>query len=168
VCWLISSYVLCREFKPISLKSATVVCYNIITLTYSRLLCYASSRSATILRERKCADTIGTVLVLWTGHFQCRNINIFFSKKLYESNFVKQHSETVMVWNCQNAEKWTCCVIYYNFRHTFVPYASANGRLIVFSDPEGMYEVYRHSLGLARNGVPAGYQCTLLHATESD
>ena len=22
-------------------------------------------------RERKCADTIGTVLVPWTGHFQC-------------------------------------------------------------------------------------------------
>ena len=22
-------------------------------------------------RERKCADTIGTVLVHWAGHFQC-------------------------------------------------------------------------------------------------
>jgi len=22
-------------------------------------------------RERKCADTIGTVLVPWAGHFQC-------------------------------------------------------------------------------------------------
>ena len=24
-----------------------------------------------LYRERKCADTIGTVLVRWAGHFQC-------------------------------------------------------------------------------------------------
>ena len=30
--------------------------------------------------------------------------NIFFSNKIYESNFIKQHSETVTVWNCQNAD----------------------------------------------------------------
>ena len=29
-------------------------------------------------RERKCADTIGTVLVPRAGHFQCWNINIFY------------------------------------------------------------------------------------------
>ena len=29
---------------------------------------------------------------------------IFFSNKIYESNFIKQHSETVTVWNCQNAD----------------------------------------------------------------
>ena len=29
-------------------------------------------------RERKCADTNGTVLVPWVGRFQCCNINIFF------------------------------------------------------------------------------------------
>jgi len=28
-------------------------------------------------RERKCADTIGTVLVPWAGYFQYYNINIF-------------------------------------------------------------------------------------------
>ena len=28
--------------------------------------------------DRKCVDTIGTVLVPWAGHFQCYNINIFF------------------------------------------------------------------------------------------
>jgi len=46
--------------------------------------------------RRHCADTTGTVPVPWAGHPQCSNINIFFSKKIYESNFVKQHSETVM------------------------------------------------------------------------
>jgi len=45
---------------------------------------------------RKCADTIVTVLVPWAGHFQRKNINIFF-RKIYESNSVKRHSETVMV-----------------------------------------------------------------------
>ena len=30
-------------------------------------------------KERKCADTTGTVLVPWAGRFQCRNINIVFT-----------------------------------------------------------------------------------------
>jgi len=46
--------------------------------------------------EWECADTIGTVLVPWAGHYQCQNINIF-SSKIYGSNFIKQHSETVRV-----------------------------------------------------------------------
>ena len=29
-------------------------------------------------RERKCADIIGTVPVLWAGRFQCYTINIIF------------------------------------------------------------------------------------------
>ena len=41
-------------------------------------------------------------------------------------NFIKQHSETVMVWKYQNADcssKNDCVIfIYYSFRHTFVPY----------------------------------------------
>jgi len=35
---------------------------------------YASSvnrRSCASYRERKCADTLGTVLVHWAGHFKC-------------------------------------------------------------------------------------------------
>jgi len=40
-----------------------------------------------IYRERKCADTIGTVSVPWADRFQCKNINIFFSNKIYGSNF---------------------------------------------------------------------------------
>jgi len=31
-------------------------------------------------------------------------ILIFFSNKIYRSNFIKQHSETVMAWNYQNAD----------------------------------------------------------------
>jgi len=31
-------------------------------------------------------------------------IFIYFSNKIYGSIFVKQHSETVMVWNCQTAD----------------------------------------------------------------
>jgi len=40
-------------------------------------------------RERKCADTIGTVPVL------SDKIQIYFSNKIHASNFFKQHSETV-------------------------------------------------------------------------
>jgi len=47
---------------------------------------------------------------------------IHFSNKIYGSNFIKQHSDTVMIWNYQNAdcslENWICCVVYNNFRHT--------------------------------------------------
>jgi len=46
-------------------------------------------------------------------------------KKIKSSDFIKQHSETVMVWNYQNADcsfrKKFYYVIYCNFRHTFVP-----------------------------------------------
>ena len=31
-------------------------------------------------------------------------ILIYFSNKIYGSNFIKQHSETVMVWNLQSAD----------------------------------------------------------------
>ena len=48
-------------------------------------------------RERKCANTIGTVWIPWAGHLKCYNINIYFSNKIYGSNFIKQHSETVRV-----------------------------------------------------------------------
>jgi len=43
---------------------------------------------------------------------------------------MKHHSETVMVWTYQNADcglkKFIYCVVYYNFRHTFVPYGLCN------------------------------------------
>jgi len=56
-------------------------------------------------RERKCADTTGTVPVLWAGHFQyCKKILIYFSNKIHGSNFIERHSETVMVWNYWNAD----------------------------------------------------------------
>jgi len=56
------------------------------------------------------ADAIGTVPVPWAGPFRCKNINAFFSDKIHGSNYIKRHSETVMVWNYQNY-----CIIYYNF-----------------------------------------------------
>ena len=53
-------------------------------------------------------------------------ILVYFSNKTYGNNFIKHHSETVMVWSYQNTDcslrKKIYCVIYYNFRHTFVPY----------------------------------------------
>ena len=56
-------------------------------------------------RERKCADTIGTLLVPWAGRFQCYNVNLFFKQdRLHESNCIKQYSETVTVRNYQNAD----------------------------------------------------------------
>jgi len=55
-------------------------------------------------------------------------ILIYFSNKIYGSNFIKPHSETVMVWNYQNADcslrRKFYCVIYCNFRHIFVPYTA--------------------------------------------
>jgi len=53
-------------------------------------------------------------------------ILICFSNKIYGSSFIKQHSETVMVLNYQNADyslRKKIIVICYNFWHTFVPYA---------------------------------------------
>ena len=49
----------------------------------------------------------------------------YFSNIIYGSNFIKQHSENAMVWNCQNADcslqkNKVICVICYNFRHTLV------------------------------------------------
>ena len=48
-------------------------------------------------RERKCADTTGTVPVPLAYPFQCKKILIYFSNRIYGSNFIKHHSETVMV-----------------------------------------------------------------------
>ena len=47
-----------------------------------------------------------------------------FSNKVYRSNFVKQHSETVIILNYQNADcsSKKYCVFYYNFRQTFFRY----------------------------------------------
>jgi len=47
--------------------------------------------------ERKCADTIGTVPVPWAGHSINAKILMYFSNKIYGTDFIKQHSETVMV-----------------------------------------------------------------------
>jgi len=47
-----------------------------------------------INRERKCADTIGTVPGLAISNDKMK---IYFPNKIYGSNFIKQHSETVMV-----------------------------------------------------------------------
>jgi len=47
-------------------------------------------------KERNCADTIVPVLnaKIW----------IYFSNKIYGNNLTKQHSDTVMVWNYQDAD----------------------------------------------------------------
>jgi len=59
-----------------------------------------------VYRERKCAVIIGSLA-------QCRfpglvisyaKILLYFSYKIYGSNSIEQHSETVMVWNYQNAD----------------------------------------------------------------
>ena len=41
---------------------------------------------------------------------------IYFSTKIYGSNFIKQHSETVMVWNHQNAD----CSLRKKFIESFI------------------------------------------------
>jgi len=70
--------------------------------------------------EGKCADTAGTVPVPWTGNAK---ILIHFSNKIYGSNFIKQHSETVMVWfeitkmPTAVAEKISLCHLLYFSAH---------------------------------------------------
>ena len=80
-------------------------------------------------RERKCADTIGTVLVPYRLATSNAKILIYSSNKICGSYFIEQHSETVMFWNHQNADcrlknESIYFVIYYNFRHTFVLYST--------------------------------------------
>ena len=76
-------------------------------------------------RERKCADTTGTVPVTWAGCPRRQNISTFFINKIYGNNFVEQHSETAMVRNYHQTADCSLKiygVIYCNFRHTFDPY----------------------------------------------
>ena len=47
-------------------------------------------------RERKCADIIGTVLVLWAGYFLCQNINIFSQIKYTEA--ILSNSTRKLLW----------------------------------------------------------------------
>ena len=51
---------------------------------------------------------------------------IYFLYKIYGSTFIKQHTETVMVWNYRKAgcslRKKFYSVIYYHFWHTVVSY----------------------------------------------
>ena len=80
--------------------SPTLCCKEILVPSW---VSYFPLKLCSKLWERKCADTIGTVLVPWAG-ISIAEIEIYFSNKIYRSNFVKQHSETVMVWNYQNAD----------------------------------------------------------------
>jgi len=47
-------------------------------------------------RERKCADTINTVPILGSTISNAK-ILMYFSNAIYGSNFMKQHSQAVMV-----------------------------------------------------------------------
>ena len=60
-------------------------------------LCTTRRKTTDNYREQIYVDTAGTVLVPRAGHFQCYNMNMFFSDKIHGSNFIKQHSETAMV-----------------------------------------------------------------------
>jgi len=75
-------------------------CCRTFSVAYMSKLSYLRASN----RERKCADTIGTVPVPWVAISNAK-ILIYFSNKICGSNFIKQHSETiVMVWNYQNAD----------------------------------------------------------------
>jgi len=52
-------------YRPLSANKAEEIC---VILSRRPLSVYFRFRTAH--RERKCADTIGTVLVRWAGHFQ--------------------------------------------------------------------------------------------------
>ena len=55
------------------------------------------------------------VLAPWAGYFQRVDLNTF-SNKIYGSNFNKQHSETLTVWNYQDAD----CSLKNNFIVLFI------------------------------------------------
>ena len=75
-------------------------------------------------RERKCADTIGTVLVPWAGHFNAKYKYIFQIKC---TKAILSNSTRKLLWfeitEMLTAVKKFQCLIYYNFRYTFVLYA---------------------------------------------
>ena len=57
--------------------------------------------------------------------FNIKTMNIF-SDKIYGSNFIKQHSETVMIWNYQNADctfakNFFCVMNCSGHRHDIAP-----------------------------------------------
>jgi len=63
--------------------------------------CCSPSKLSSVEMKRKCADTVGTVLVPWADHFGFSNAKILrcFSSKLHRSNSIKEHWKTIMVWN---------------------------------------------------------------------
>jgi len=92
------------------------------TTCFHRQRIYALTEICIGYRERKCVDTIGTVPVPWAGHFQCKNVNIFF-----KWNIRKQFYQTAL-GNCYGLKLPKCwlqfkklnyCVIYYNIREHF-------------------------------------------------
>ena len=64
----------------------------------------------------------------WPFSISMLKYKCIFANKIYGSNFIKQHLETGMIWKYQKSKmliavsKKNYCVIYYNFRHTFVSY----------------------------------------------
>jgi len=60
---------------------------------------YSSVRlhGSTFYMERKCADTIGTVLVPMSWPFPTLKYKYISQIKIHGSNFIKQHSEAVTV-----------------------------------------------------------------------
>jgi len=71
--------------------------FSSVTTDYCSMHTSESRIIRAFCRERKCAGTIGTVLVPWAGHFHAK-ISIYFSQKNIRNQFFfKQHPETVMV-----------------------------------------------------------------------
>ena len=78
-------------------------------------------------RERKCADTIDTVLVPWTGHLQCSSMNIFFKQNIWKRFY------QAALGNCYGLKLPKCSlqfkknkfvVLLTYFQHILVPYAN--------------------------------------------
>jgi len=93
------------------------------------LVCYRTgyiaddSLCSTDHRGRECADTIGTVSVPVLAISIAKIVIYIFSNKIYGSNFIQQHSETILGRNYQNAgcssRKQFYRVIYCNFSAHF-------------------------------------------------
>jgi len=93
-----------RSLSAAAIKP-TSVAVGIVVRNFPRSLAFYRGITGSLLsvrlldnRERKCADTTDTVLVPCMGWpFTRLKYKYIFSNKIQGSNFIKQHSETVIV-----------------------------------------------------------------------
>jgi len=62
-------------------------------------VCGVGRRRRRRYRERKCADTTGTVLVPWTGHFQCEKCKYIFFSHIKHTEAISSNITCKLLWH---------------------------------------------------------------------